>query len=148
MSCGWRPSASIPHNTHHSLDNDLKNSRNSQLSDRRTASAEAKAALLNAYKAARASDEPARAARQAERASITAAREERRIERARVKLEEQARAEVEAAEREAAAQAAAIAEAEERQKSEAERVARVIEDEAARKAVRDLRYANRKARQR
>ena len=70
----------------------MKNSRNSQLSDRRTASAEAKAALLNAYKAARASDEPARAARQAERASITAAREERRIERARVKLEEQARA--------------------------------------------------------
>lgn len=89
----------------------MKNSRNSQLSDRRTASAEAKAALLNAYKTARASDEPARAARQAERASVTAAREER-------------------------------------QKSEAERVARVIEDEAARKAVRDLRYANRKARQR
>ena len=108
---------------HHSLDDDLKNSRNSQFSDRRTASAEAKAALLNAYKAARASDEPGRAARLAERASVAAARE-------------------------AAAQAAAIAEAEECQKAEAERVARVIEDEAARKAARDLRYANRKARQR
>lgn len=65
---------------------------------------------------------------------------------ARVKPEEQARAEVEAAERQAAAHAAALAEAEAHEKAEKERVARVIEDEAAREAARDLRYANRKAR--
>ncbi|MCA1441739.1 hypothetical protein I6F07_16220 [Ensifer sp. IC4062] len=124
----------------------MKNSRDNQLSDRRAAAAEAKAALLKAYHAARISDEPARAARQAERASIVAAREERRLERARVKLEQQARAEVEAAELQAAAHAAALAEAEAHEKAEKERVARVIKDEAARKAARDLRYANRKAR--
>ena len=48
---------------------------------------------------------------------------------------------------EAAAQAAAQADAEAREHAEKARVARVIEDEAARKAARDQRYANRKARQ-
>ena len=125
----------------------MKNSRDHQLSDRRTAAADAKKALLNAYHSARIAAEPVKAARLAERASINAAREERRLERERLKLEEQARFEAEAAEQQAAAQAAAQAETEARESAEKARVARVIEDEAARKAARDLRYANRKARQ-
>lgn len=53
----------------------------------------------------------------------------------------------EAAEREAAITAAARAEVEARETADRDRIARVIEDEAARKAERDRRYANRKARQ-
>jgi hypothetical protein len=125
----------------------LKNARDHQLSERRTAAADAKAALLNAYRAAQVTNAPAKAARDAERALITAAREERRLERDRLKLEEQERAAREEAEREAALQAEALAEATARDAAETARVSRVIEDEAARKAARDQRYANRKARQ-
>lgn len=124
----------------------MKNARDTQLSDRRGAAADAKAAQLNAYRAARAAAEATAPERQAERASITMAREERRLERDRVKLEQQARIERETAEREAAEYAAANAELIARQKAEDARVASVIEDEAARKAERDRRYANRKAR--
>lgn len=46
----------------------------------------------------------------------------------------------------AAIAAAATAEAEAREAAEKNRISRVIEDEAARKAERDRRYANRKAR--
>ena len=66
----------------------MKNSKDTQLSDRLAAAAEAKAALLNAYREAHAAAAPAKAARLAERAAIAAAREERRLERERVKLEE------------------------------------------------------------
>ncbi len=52
----------------------------------------------------------------------------------------------EADERKAAAEAAARAETEAREATERDRIARVLEDEAARKAERDRRYANRKAR--
>ncbi|RFZ81582.1 hypothetical protein D0Y60_23610 [Shinella sp. WSJ-2] len=124
----------------------MKNVRNNEVADRRSSSAEAKAALLNAYRAAKTATEPARIARQAERAAIANAREERRVERERMKLEEQARIETEAAERQAAAEAAVAAEAEARESAEKARIARVIDDEALRKAERDRRYANRKAR--
>ncbi|WP_337183751.1 DUF6481 family protein [Shinella sp.] len=125
----------------------MKNARDNQLSDRRAASADAKSALLNAYRAAQVAAAPTRAARQAERALISAAREERRLERERAKTEERTRIEAEAAELQAAAHAAALAETQAREGAEKARLARVIEDEAARKAARDLRYANRKARQ-
>lgn len=124
----------------------MKNARNNDLSDRRSAAAEAKSALLNAYRTARTTDEPTRLARQAERATIAAAREERRLKRERVKLDEAERQAAEAAERQAAAEAAACAETEAREEAERNRIARVIDDEAARKAERDRRYANRKAR--
>ena len=124
----------------------LKNTRANDLSERRGAAADAKAALLKAYLTAKEAAEPTRLARQAERLAVATAREERRTERERVKLEEQERIEAEAAERRAAADAAARAEIEAREKAEKDRISRVIEDEAARKAERDRRYAARKAR--
>lgn len=121
----------------------MKSARNNDLSDRRSAAAEAKSALLIAFRTARTADEPTRLARQAERATIAAAREERRLERERVKRDE---AERQATERQAAAAAALRAETEALEVAERNRIARVIDDEAARKAERDRRYANRKAR--
>lgn len=124
----------------------MKNARNNELSDRRAAAAEAKTALLRAYSAAKIAAEPARQARQAERIAIAAAREERRLERERLKLAESQRLVIEAAEQMKTAAAEARAETTVRETSEKNRIARVIEDEAVRKAERDRRYANRKAR--
>ncbi|TCL65708.1 DUF6481 family protein [Rhizobium sp. BK251] len=124
----------------------MKNVRNNELSDRRAAAAEAKTALLRAYSAAKIAAEPARQARQAERIAIAAAREERRLERDRQKLAESQRLVIEAAEQLKAVASAAPAETEARETREKNLIARVIEDEAARKAERDRRYANRKAR--
>jgi hypothetical protein len=121
----------------------LKNARDNELSDRRTAAAEAKTALLNAYRTAKTAIEPARLARQAERMAIAAARDERRLERERVKIEERERLPAETAER----QTAARTDPEARETAETNRIARGIEDEAARKAERDRRYTNRKTRQ-
>lgn len=125
----------------------MKNVRNSDLSDRRNASADAKAALLNAYRNARTAADPGRLVRQAERIAIATAREERRIERERLNREEGERQVIEAADRQAVADAAARAQTEAREIAERHRIARVLEDEAVRKAERDRRYANRKARQ-
>lgn len=125
----------------------MKNARNNELTDRRSAAADAKASLLAAYKAAKTAAEPTRLAKQAERTSIVEAREARRAERDRLKLEERIRLETEAAQEQAAAEAEAMAETEARKAAEHARIARVVEDEAARKAERDRRYANRKARQ-
>lgn len=121
------------------------NSRNDLL-DRRSAAADAKASLLQAYRAANEAAEPTRLARQGERLAVAKAREERRAERERVKLEEKERIHAEAAERQAVADAAARAEVEAREATDRDRISRVIEEEAARKAKRDQRYANRKAR--
>lgn len=120
--------------------------KNQDLNDRRSAASDAKAAQLQAYRAAIEAAAPTREARQAERLEIAEARDARRAERERVKLEEQNRIAAEAAEREAAIAAAARAEAEARELANKNRIARVFEDEAARKAERDRRYANRKAR--
>ncbi len=126
---------------------DLKNDRRNDLAERRTAAADAKAALLDAYRAAKEAAEPTRLTREAERQAVAAAREERRAARERMKTEEAERVQAEAAEREAAIAAAASAEMDARRAADKARVSRVIEDEAARKAERDRRYANRKARQ-
>jgi hypothetical protein len=125
----------------------LKNVKNNELSDRRAAAAQAKTTLLNAYHAAKTAAEPDKLARQAERMAIAGAKEERRLERERAKLEERERVLAEAADRQAVAAAAARAEAEAREALEKNRIALAIEDEATRKAERDRRYANRKARQ-
>ncbi len=122
----------------------MKNTRDNGLSDRRKAAADAKKALLETYRAKAA--DPGLAEKLAERQAIASAREERRAERERAKKEEQERILKEAAERTQAAAAEQLAEARQREEADRNRVARVIEDEAARKAERDRRYANRKAR--
>ncbi len=109
---------------------------NKELTDRRAAAAGAKASLLQGYRAAKTAAKPSRLARQAERLSLVEAREARRVERDRLTLVERTRLE-----------AAAAAETEARKSAENMRLARIVEDEAARKAERDRRYANRKARQ-
>lgn len=125
----------------------MRNIKKNELSDRRGASVAAKAALLEAYRAAKAAAEPTREARQSERLLIAEAREARRAQREQVKLDEQARIETESAERDAASAASARAEIEARDIADKNRVARVLEEEAARKAKRDRRYSDRKARQ-
>lgn len=124
----------------------MKNARNTELSDRRAAAAEAKTALLTAYRAAKAAAEPTKLARHVERIAVVDGREERRLERERLKIEERERLLVEATKQQEVAVAAARAETEARETAEQNRIARLIEDEATRKAERDRRYANRKAR--
>lgn len=129
------------------MEHSLKNRRDNDLADRRSAAAESKAALLQAHRDAQQAAEPTRLARQDERLAVAAARDERRAERERAKIEEQERVDAEAARQQAEADAAAGAEARARQKVENDMISRVVRDEAARKAERDRRYANRKARQ-
>lgn len=119
----------------------MKNLRNNDLADRRANAADAKKTLLDVFRAAKA--EPTRLARQAERVSLAEAREARRAERDRLRLEERIRLEATAAEE----KATAVAETEARATAEAARIARLVGDEAERKAERDRRYAARKARQ-
>lgn len=125
----------------------MRKLRNNELADRQSDALAAKAALLDAYRAAKTAVEPSRIARQAERVSLVEAREARRAERERVKVEESTRHEREVAEKQAAVETAAMAETEARMTAENALISRVVEDEAARKAERDGRYANRKAKQ-
>jgi hypothetical protein len=116
------------------------------LEDRRKTAAEAKARLLDRFKARPAADDPAMIARAAERRAIEEAREARQAEKAR---ERQAREEEQrAVEAAAAAEAERIANADrlQREAADRDRAARVMADEATRKAQRDARYAARKAR--
>ena len=123
------------------------------LDDRRSAAADAKAALLSAYRARMDAAEPTRLARQKERVAVAAAREKRREERDQIRAEARARQQAEervhaeAAAHQDAANVAARAEVEARERADS-MITRVIVDEAARKAARDRRYASRKARQR
>lgn len=125
----------------------MRHARNNELTDRRSAAADAKAALLIAYRSAKKAAEPSRSARQAERISLVEAREARRAERERLKHEEQTRIVTLAAQEQAVIEAAAVAEIEARNSAENARISRVVQDEAARKAERDRRYAARKSRQ-
>lgn len=137
---------------HFSQDTDLRNSKDNDLADRRTAAADAKAALLRGYQAAKKASEPTRLARQEERLAAATARDERRQERDRLKLEERARQkeqeriQAEAAEQQKAANVEARTRAEAQKRTDS-LIARVISDEASRRADRDQRYANRKAKQ-
>ncbi len=130
----------------------MRNVKDNDLADRRSAAADAKAALLRAYRITKDAAEPTRLARQAERLAVATARDKRHEERDRLKLEEQERQQeqerlrAEAAEYQAAANVAARAKIEAQERTD-NLIARVIKDEAARKAKRDQRYANRKARQ-
>ena len=125
----------------------MKRNINSEHTDRRSAAKDAKAALVEAFRAAKEAAEPTREAKQAERRMIAEAREQRRAEREQAKLEEQNRVAAGAAARDAAVAAAARAEIDARELADKTRIERVLQDDAARKAERDRRYANRKARQ-
>lgn len=123
--------------------------------DRRASAAIAKQAMLEKFKTRPGEDDPAEIERKAERSRIAEARTARLAEKQAAREAEEA---LRAAEREAAAVAAEaeriaaeqaqIAEQAARDAQKLAMVARVMEDEAARKAARDLRYANRKARSR
>ena len=127
--------------------------REKDIFERRNAANEAKKALLERFKAKPADDDPAVLARKAERQAILEARAIREAEKTRLKQEKLAREAKEKAEREAAAEAARLAaeqaaaeEARLKDAEENERIARLLADEAARKAKRDARYAARKQR--
>jgi hypothetical protein len=127
--------------------------REKDIFERRGAANEAKRAMLEKFKAKPAADDPAVLARQAERKAILEARAIREAEKERLKQERLAREAKERAEREAAAEAARLtaeeaaqAEAKKREAEENERIARLLADDAERKAKRDARYAARKAR--
>ncbi len=111
-------------------------------SERASASAEAKKALLEKFKAKPPPDDPEVLARAAERKAIAEAREQRAAERRVLKEAEEARM--------AAERAAADLEAQARAAEDAARAAeKLLRDEqlkAERKAARDARYAARKAR--
>ncbi len=125
----------------------MKNPKGDDFADRRGAAADAKAARLKAHRAALDAAEPTRLARQEERVAVAAARDERSAERERTRLEEQESADAEAA-AQAAADAAAKTAAETPAKDQNDRKAEVGDNEAAKKAERDRRYAERKARKR
>jgi len=115
------------------------------LASRRGDATQAKAAQLEARRLALEAAEPTRLAREEERSEVAKARDERRAERERAKQEEVERVRAEAARVQAEADAAAAALANASETALNNRVQRVIEDEAARKAERDRRYASRKA---
>jgi hypothetical protein len=122
----------------------MKNPKENDFNGRRSAAADAKAALLQSHRAAKEAAEPTRVARQEERLATAAAKEARQTERARIKLEEQERIQTDAL----VADVAAKAEVEMREKVQKDRNSRVVDDEATQKTERDRRYANRKARKR
>ncbi|WP_370638377.1 DUF6481 family protein [Aurantimonas sp. VKM B-3413] len=107
--------------------------KNADFVERRAAAKDAKAALLEKMKARK--DDPAVEARRAERAAVVAARKEREAAK-REEAEKLAREEAERQEAEKAAKSA----------EENRLINQMVEDEAARKAARDERYAARKAR--
>jgi hypothetical protein len=123
------------------------------LAERRNTAASAKARLVEKLRARPAADDPAVVARAAERLAVSEARAARQAVREReeearreaIRVQQQIEAEARAAE-EAAVKAAAQAEAMARQQADKDRAGRVMADEAERKAMRDARYAARKAR--
>ena len=126
---------------------------NTNFADRITSAATAKQALVEKLKSKPAPDDPEVLRKQAERQAIVEAREKRQAEKEEARRAQLAREAEERAAREAA-EAASEAERQaqlELEKAAAEsarleRAARILADEAERKAIRDARYAARKAR--
>lgn len=115
--------------------------RTNDFNDRREAAANARKAALERFKARPPADDPAVLAKQAERLAVAEAREKRRAEREAIRKAEEERL---AAEK-LAAELADLQRREEeaRRRAEAEELM-----QAAQKAARDLRYANRKSKKR
>ncbi|MBS1303291.1 DUF6481 family protein [Loktanella sp. SALINAS62] len=120
----------------------MRNPKKNDFADRRSAAADAKAALLQSHRAAQEAAEPTRVARQEERQAVATARDARQAERAQNKRDEEDAVRTDAL----AAENAAKAEAESLKVVEKDLSVDVVADyEAARKAERDRRYAKRKA---
>ncbi|MCY0147162.1 DUF6481 family protein [Hoeflea sp. G2-23] len=124
----------------------MKNQVRTTFTDRRQDAMEAKKKLLEKMKAAPKADDPEVVARRAEREAVAKAREIRHAERARLKLEEEARKAAQEAADAEAAYAAEHAERLAREEEEKARAERAVADMAAMKEKRDRRYAARKAR--
>lgn len=118
----------------------MRGFKEKSFSDRQTASADAKRALLRRFHAQPGLDDPAVIEQRAARQALVAAREQRIAERDAARREAKARAAAEEQER-VTRERLEAAERAEREAAEA------IALEAERKAARDARYAARKARQ-
>jgi hypothetical protein len=115
--------------------------KRNDFNDRREAAQNARKAMLERFKARPPADDPEFVAKQAERFAIAEAREKRRAEREAIRKAEEERI---AAEK-LAAELAELQRKEEEARRRAE--AEALQEEA-RKAARDLRYANRKSKKR
>jgi hypothetical protein len=124
----------------------LRHPNDNGFAERRNAAADAKRQLLTKFASAPKPTDPEMQEKLAAREAANRARDARRAEREALKTAENERILAEAAALAAAAEAEQRAEAEARQAEIANRVSRVVADEAARKAERDRRYAARKAR--
>ena len=113
--------------------------KGSTFKDRAEAAAQAKKALLEAFKNRPSAEDPALLARQAERRAVMEAREKRAAERARLKSEQEVRQKAET-------EARLKSEKEDAERRAAETAARDDQIRNERKAARDARYAARKAR--
>ena len=113
--------------------------KGSTFKDRAETAAQAKKALLEAFKARPPADDPAFQARQEARRAVTEAREQRAAERHRLKAEQDLRTRTET-------EARLKAEAEDAARRATEAAARDEQIRTERKAARDARYAARKAR--
>jgi hypothetical protein len=125
----------------------LRHPNDNGFAERRTAAAQAKKDLLSKFASAPKPTDPVMQERLAAREAIASARETRRAERDAAKKADNERILAEAKALTEAAEAHEKADAEARQAEADNRIARVIADEAERKAERDRRYAARKARQ-
>jgi len=124
----------------------LKKQVRTTFTDRRQDAMEAKQKLLDKLKTAPKADDPEVIARRLEREAVAKAREVRHAERARLKLEEEARKAAQDVADAEAAYAAEHAERIAREEEEKARAERAVADMAAMKEKRDKRYAARKAR--
>jgi hypothetical protein len=115
--------------------------KRNDFNDRRETAESARKAMLERFKARPPADDPDLVAKQAERIAVAEAREKRRAEREALR---KAEAERIAAEK-LAAELADLQRREEEARRRAE--AEALQDEA-RKAARDIRYANRKSKKR
>ena len=113
--------------------------KGSTFKDRAEAAADAKKALLEAFKKRPSPDDPDFQARLAARHAVMQARDQRAAERQRQRHEEETQAKAEA-------EARAKAEADDAERKAAEAEARDEQIRNDRKAARDARYAARKAR--
>ncbi|MDW9628968.1 DUF6481 family protein [Sinorhizobium meliloti] len=125
----------------------MRHPNDNGFAERRNAAADAKRQLLTKFASAPKPTDPEMQEKLAAREAANRARDARRAEREALKTAENERILADAAALAAAAEAEQRAEAEARQAEIANRVSRVVADEAARKAERDRRYAARKARQ-
>jgi len=124
----------------------LRHPNDNSFLERRKSADSAKQQLLAKFASAPKPTDPEMRERLAAREAIASARTARRVERDAAKAGENDRLLHEAAARAEAVEALRTAEADARQAEVNNRIARVVADEAARKAERDRHYAARKAR--